>query len=84
MNIEDTREAQNNGIFTKLRENLQELEKKNSDEFNWDNWQRQSIFYTNEIFQVFYGIILLEFKGEKRANVIRRSNKKNTNFRIRE
>lgn len=55
MNIEDTREAQNNGIFTKLRENLQELEKKNSDEFNWDNWQRQSIFYTNEIFQVFYG-----------------------------
>lgn len=55
MNINDAREAQKNEIFKKLRENLQELEKKNSDKFNWDNWQRQSIFYTYEIFQGFYG-----------------------------
>ena len=55
MDIEDIREAQNNEIFTKLRKNLQELEKKNPDELNWDNWQRQSISYTNELFQGFYG-----------------------------
>ena len=35
------------------------------------------------IFQAFYDTIFLEFKGEKRANVIRRSNKKNTSIRIR-
>lgn len=35
------------------------------------------------IFQAFYDTILLKLKEEKRVNVIRRSNKKNTNFRIR-
>lgn len=33
------------------------------------------------MFQAFYDTILLKLKEEKRVNVIRRSNKKDTNFR---